>query len=58
MWVCVAASLVHVIAVQASGRVFGPGSWNGWLNRLTVLSFCAWLMTISWRAIQLRKNVV
>ena len=58
MWVCVAASLVHVITVQSSGRVFGPGSWNGWLNRLTVLSFCAWLMTISWRAIQLRKNAV
>ena len=58
MWVCVAATLVHVITIQASGHVFGPGSWNGWLNRLTVLSFCAWLMTISWRAIQLRKNAV
>jgi hypothetical protein len=55
MWISVAMTLVHIITVQSSGRVFGPGSWNGWLNRLTVLSFCAWLMTLSWRAIQMRK---
>jgi hypothetical protein len=53
MSICVALTLVHIIAVQSSGRVFGPGSWNGWLNRLTVLSFCAWLMTVSWQATQL-----
>ena len=55
MWISVAISLVHIITVQSSGRVFGPGSWNGWLNRLAVLSFCAWLMTVSWRAMQLRR---
>ena len=58
MWISVAVTLVHIITVLSSGRVFGPGSWNGWLNRLTVLSFCAWLMTVSWRAIQLRKTAV
>jgi hypothetical protein len=58
MWISVAVTLVHTITVLSSGRVFGPGSWNGWLNRLTVLSFCAWLMTVSWRAIQSRKTVV
>ena len=58
MWISVVVTLVHIITVLSSGRVFGPGSWNGWLNRLVVLSFCAWLMTISSRAIQLRKNAV
>ena len=58
MWISVAITLVHLITVLSSGRVFGPGSWNGWLNRLVVLSYCAWLMTVSWRAIQLRKNAV
>lgn len=58
MWISVAMTLAHSITVLSSGRVFGPGSWNGWLNRLTVLSFCAWLMTVSWRAIQLRKTAV
>ncbi len=58
MWISVAVMLVHLIAVRSSGRVFGPGSWNGWLNRLVVLSYAAWLMTVSWRAIRLRKNAV
>lgn len=58
MWISVAMTLVQIITVQSSGRVFGPGSWNGWLNRLTVLSFCAWLMTVSWRAIQLSRTAV
>ncbi len=58
MWISVAMTLIHSITVLSSGRVFDPGSWNGWLNRLTVLSFCAWLMTVSWRAIQLRKTAV
>ena len=54
MWISVAVTVVHIITVQSSGRAFGPGTWNGWLNRLTVLSFAAWLMAVSWRAIQLR----
>ena len=58
MWLSVALTLVHIITVQSSSRVFGPGSWNGWLNRVTVLSFCAWLMNASWRAIQVRKSAV
>ena len=56
MWMSVAVTLVHTIAVLSSGRAFGPGSWNGWLNRLVVLSYSAWLMTVSWRATHLRRN--
>ena len=50
--------LVYLIMVISSAAILGPGSWNGWLNRLVVLSYCGWLMTVSWRAIQLRKNAV
>ncbi len=58
MWTSVAAMSVDLITVVSSGGILGPGSRNGWLNRLVVLSYCAWLMTVSWRAIQLRKNAV
>jgi hypothetical protein len=44
--------------IEPSRGILGPGSWFGWLNRLVVLSYCAWLMTVSWRAIQLRRNAV
>jgi hypothetical protein len=58
MWISVAMTLVHTVAVLSGGRGFGPGSWNGWLNRLTVLSFCTWLMTVSWRALRSRKTAI
>ncbi len=56
MWISVAAMMVHLITVISGGGTLGPGSGNGWLNRLVVLSYCVWLMTVSWRAIQLRKS--
>jgi hypothetical protein len=56
MSMSVAMSLIHIITVQSRGGVFGPGSWSGWLNRLVVLSFCAWLMTVSWRALHPRQQ--
>jgi hypothetical protein len=58
MWMSVAAMLIHLITVISSGGTLGPGSWNGWLNRLVVVSYCVWLMTVSWRAIHLRKHAV
>jgi hypothetical protein len=58
MWISGVAILIYLVAFTSSGAVPGPGSWNGWLNRLGVLSYCAWLMTVSWRAIGLRKNAV
>jgi hypothetical protein len=58
MWISVAAMAVHLITAISSGRMLGPGSWSGRLNRLVVLSYCAWLMTVSWRAIQLPKSAV
>jgi Protein of unknown function (DUF998) len=53
MWISVTVFLITVIS---SGGNLGPGSRVGWLNRLVVLTYCAWLMTVSWRAIQLRQN--
>jgi hypothetical protein len=58
MWISLVAMLAHTITVLSSGRTFGPGSWNGWVNRLVMLSYCAWLMAVSWRAIRLRESAV
>ena len=43
MWISGAAMLIYLVAFTSSRGVPGPGSWNGWLNRLGVLSYCAWL---------------
>jgi len=53
MWISVVLMAIQLIAVLSSGGRFGPGSTKGWLNRLVVLSYAAWLMTVSWRAMQL-----
>jgi hypothetical protein len=57
MWMSVAA-MIHLATVISSGGTLGPGSWNGWLNRLVVVSYWVWLMTVSWWAIQLRKHAL
>ena len=44
---------LFVVVVPRAGG-FGPGLLIGWLNRLVVLTYCAWLMTVAWRAIKLR----
>lgn len=35
---------------------FGPEVSIGWPNRLMVIAYCAWLMTVAWCAIRLRAN--
>jgi hypothetical protein len=52
------AAMIHLATVISSGGTLGPGSWNGWLNRLVVVSYWVWLMTVSWWAIQLRKHAL
>jgi Protein of unknown function (DUF998) len=39
-----------VTIVSQNGGVFGPDAPVGWPNRLGILSGCAWLMIVSWRA--------
>ena len=44
-------SFVATVAIATQhGGVFGPNTPVGWPNRLGILSGCAWLMIVSWRA--------
>ena len=40
---------------EAQGK-FGPNVLIGWPNRLVVLSYCAWLMTVSWHSSRLSRK--
>lgn len=44
-------SFVATVTIVTQHRgVFGPDTPVGWPNRLGILSGCAWLMIVSWRA--------
>lgn len=34
----------------------GVVAWVGWANRLLVVTYCAWAMTVAWQAIRLREH--
>jgi Protein of unknown function (DUF998) len=44
-----------VMLSQHDGK-FGPEVLVGWPNRLEVLAYSVWLMTVAWHAIQLRSQ--
>ena len=44
-----------VMLSQHDGK-FGPEVLVGWPNRLEVLAYSVWLMTVAWQAIQLRSQ--
>jgi hypothetical protein len=56
-WISVLLMLITLaITLPMSGGKFGPDVLIGWPNRLEMLVYCVWLMTIAWRANQLRKQ--
>jgi len=42
------------IGLSQSGGEFGSDVQAGWPNRFLVVAYCAWLITVAWRADQLR----
>ena len=45
-----------LIGLSQSGGEFGPEVPAGWPNRFLVVAYCAWLITVAWRADQLREQ--
>src|SRR5215218_6191207 len=43
------------IMVSQSGGEFGPDVPVGWANRLEMLAYCVWLMTVAWQAVKLSR---
>src|SRR5215204_4651909 len=43
------------IMVSQSGGEFGPDVPVGWANRLEMLAYCIWLMTVAWQAVKLSR---
>ena len=42
------------VMVSQSGGKFGPDVLVGWPNRIEMLAYCVWLMTVAWQAVKLR----
>jgi hypothetical protein len=56
-WISVLLMLLTLaITLPMSGGKFSQDVLIGWPNRLVMLAYCVWLMTIAWRAIQLRRQ--
>lgn len=53
-WISVAAMSIYILTALPGAEGFGPGMWNGWLNRLVVLAYCVWLITAAWSVIRIR----
>jgi Protein of unknown function (DUF998) len=57
--VLMAAALIVMIRAhpRGSGKMAsGTFAVVGWANRLLVVIYCVWLMTVAWQAIQLRRK--
>jgi hypothetical protein len=56
-WISVLVMFVSMFIMlgQTQGK-FGPEVLIGWPNRLVVLSYCAWLMVVAWRASNLSQR--
>lgn len=50
-WLSVLAMIAYVIAVIPKTG-FVEGVKSGWFNRLVIVSYCLWLMTAAWEAMQ------
>ena len=42
------------VMLSQSGGEFGPDVLVGWPNRIEMLAYCVWLMTVAWQAVKLR----
>jgi hypothetical protein len=56
-WISVLLMFVSMFVMlsQSQGK-FGPDVLIGWPNRLVVLSYCAWLMAVSWHSSRLSRK--
>jgi Protein of unknown function (DUF998) len=44
------------VMVSLSGGTFGPEVLVGWPNRIEVVAYCVWLMTVAWQALKLCRQ--
>jgi hypothetical protein len=44
--------LTLAIMLPLAGK-FGPNVWIGWPNRIVMIAYSRWLITVAWRALQL-----
>ena len=44
------------VMVSQSGGRFGPDVPVGWPNRIEMLAYCGWLMSVAWHALQLSRQ--
>jgi hypothetical protein len=49
-------SFISVMVMLPSDGQFGPDVLVGWPNRLEIVAYSVWLMTVSWHALKLNKQ--
>lgn len=57
---CIWISLLLMIAIivvtlPQNGGKFGPDVWIGWPNRIMMVAYCVWLMSVARQAARLRR---
>ncbi len=54
-WISLVLTILTVAIMLPLAGGFGPHVWVGWLNRLVMVAYSGWLLTVAWRTIQLSK---
>jgi len=56
-WVSLVLLAVALIALMSRHRITPPGiEVIGWTNRFLVVAYCAWIATVAWQALKLRRT--
>jgi hypothetical protein len=47
--------LIIAVTLPQNGGKFGPDVLIGWPNRIMMIGYCAWLMSVARQAVRLRR---
>ncbi|HEV3304599.1 MAG TPA: hypothetical protein VG055_33420, partial [Planctomycetaceae bacterium] len=56
-WLSLVLLAVALVALMTRHRITPPGiEIIGWTNRFLVAAYCAWVVTVAWQALKLRRS--
>jgi hypothetical protein len=56
-WMSLVLLAVALVALMSRHRITPPGiEIIGWTNRFLVVAYCAWVVTVAWQALKLRRT--
>ena len=57
-WISLIAMVVYLVVMVPEAGGFGPRVQAGWLNRLVVLTYCLWQVTVGYGALMMSRRAV